>query len=111
MEYFICEFELLNYSIKNRMKIHKSLEIISKNMDKLKKDCSRHYVKELTKIIKEESKKLFKILENIRDKSIIFNKICNKLENLRKIDLRSSTPEIKKRLNDNIISFKGLNNE
>lgn len=111
MEYFICEFELLNYNIKDRMKIHKSLEIISKNMDKLKKDCKRNYLKELTRIIKEESKKLFKILGNIRDKSIIFNKICNKLENLRKIDLRSSTSEIEKKLNDNIISFKDLNNE
>jgi hypothetical protein len=106
MEYFIYEFELLNYSIKDRMKIHKSLEIISKNMDKLKENCSRSYVKELTKIIREESKKLFKILENIRDKSIIFNKICNKLENLRKIDIRSSTTKIKKRLNDNAIRFK-----
>ena len=93
------------------MKIHKSLEIISKNMDRLKKDCKRNYLKELTRIIKEESKKLFKILENIRDKSIIFNKICNKLENLKKIDMRSSTSEIKKKLNDNIISFKDLNKE
>ena len=111
MEYFICEFELLNYNIRDRMKIHKSLEIISKNMDRLKKDCKRNYLKELTRIIKEESKKLFKILENIRDKSIIFNKICNKLENLKKIDMRSSTSEIKKKLNDNIISFKDLNKE
>ena len=117
MEYFTCEFELLNYDIRNRIEIHKLSEEISKSINKLKEndkrreENNRKYIIKHAKIIREQAKKLSKILEKIRNNSIIFNKMFTKLENLKKIDLRYSTIKIKEILNDNSIRFKNLNEE